>query len=86
MEEKRHVSKMQSVFDLSDCVDSSIPGGSMGRVMFLYDEKKNLREFTILSRGTPEEIQINIKTWLENNIDVRNPIWGTESTASDIVV
>jgi hypothetical protein len=86
MEKKRHVSKLQTVFDLSGCGDSSLPGGSFGRVMFVYDEKKNLKEFTILNRRIPEEIQSSIKSWLNKNIDVCNPIWGSESIESDIVV
>jgi hypothetical protein len=86
MEEKRHVSKLQSVFDLSDCGDLSLPAGSLGRIMFVYDEKKNLREFTILSKEIPEEIRRNIKSWLEKNIDVCNPVWCSDSADSDIVV
>jgi hypothetical protein len=85
LEKKRHVSKLQTVFDLSDCGDSSLPGGSFGRVMFVYDEKENLREFTILNREIPEEIRGRIKLWLDKNIDVCNPIWGSESNDTDLI-
>ncbi len=86
MEKKRHVSKLQTVFDLSDCGDTSLPGVFFGRVMFVYDEKENLREFTILNREIPEEIRNSIKLWLDENIDVCNPIWGSESNDTDLFI
>jgi hypothetical protein len=86
LEKKRHVSKLQTVFDLSDCGDTSLPGGFFGRVMFAYDEKENLREFTILNREIPEEIRNSIKLWLDENIDVCNPIWGSDSNDTDLFI
>ena len=86
MDKKRHISKLQSVFDLSDCRGLTLPGGSIGRVLFVYDEEKNLREFTILNRDMPEKMQNSVKLWLEKNIDVCKPIWGYDLTESDIVV
>ena len=85
MEKKRHVSKLQSVFDLSDCGDTSLPGGAIGRVMFVYDEKEDLKEFTLLAREIPEEIRNRITSWLEENIDISNPIWSSDSTKTDLV-
>ena len=85
MEKKRHVNKLLSVFDLSDCGDLSLPGGALSRVMFAYDERENLREFTILTREIPEEIRSKITSWLEENIDVCNAIWSPDSTETDIV-
>lgn len=76
MERKRHVSKLQLVFDLPDCEDTGLPKGASGRVMFIYDEKENLKEFTILTREIPEKIKNRIKSWLEDNIDISNPNLG----------
>ncbi len=70
MEKKRYVSKLQSVFDLADCGDLSLPRGVFGRVMFKYDEKEDLKEFTILTRDIPEDIQAKIKSLLKENIDI----------------
>ncbi|MBW1717138.1 MAG: hypothetical protein JRI94_09135 [Deltaproteobacteria bacterium] len=85
MEKKRHVNKLLSVFDLSDCGDLSLPGGALSRVMFAYDEKEDSREFTILTREIPEEIRSKITSWLEENIDVCNANWSSDSTETDIV-
>jgi hypothetical protein len=70
MEKERHVNKLLSVFDLSDCRDLSLPKGTLGRVMFAYDEGEDLREFKILTQEIPEEIRNRIILWLEENIDV----------------
>ncbi len=86
MEKKRHISKLQSVFDLSHCGGTSIPGNALGRVMFVYDEKENLREFTILNREIPEKIRNRIVSWLEENIDVCNDVWGADSNDTDFFV
>ena len=85
MEKKRHVNKLLSVFDLSDCRDLNLPGGALGRVMFSYDEKEDSRKFTILTREIPEEIRSKITSWLEKNVDVCNAIWSSDSTETDIV-
>ena len=84
MEKKRHVNKLLSVFDLSDCGDLNLPGGALSRVMFAYDEREDLREFTILTREIPEEIRSRITSWLEENIDVCNAIWSSDSTETQI--
>jgi hypothetical protein len=84
MEKKRHVSKLQSVFDLSNCGAPSLPAGALGRVMFVYDEKEDLRKFTVLTRGIPEEARLRITSWLEENIDVCNDAWGSDSNEKDI--
>lgn len=72
MEKKRHVNKLLSVFDLSDCRDPSPPAGVLGRVMFAYDERENLREFKILAGEIPDEIRRKITSWLEENIHICN--------------
>jgi len=72
MEEKRHVNKLLSVFDLSDCGNPGLPEGTLGRVMFSYDQRKGLKEFKILTREIPEQIRTGIILWLENNVDVCN--------------
>ena len=74
MEKKRHVNKLLSVFDLSDCRNPSPPAGVLGRVMFSYDERENLREFKILAGEISDEIRSRITSWLEENIDVCNNI------------
>ena len=85
MEKKRYVSKLQSIFDLSDCGDTSLPGGAIGRVMFVYDEKKDLKEFTLLTREIPDEIRNRITSWLKENVDISNPIWDSDTAKTDII-
>ena len=86
MEEKRHVSKMQSVFDLSHCGVPNITDGTSGRVMFIYDEKENLKEFILLNGGIPENVRNEIISWLEENIDVGNDVWNKNLNDSDLFV
>lgn len=86
MEKKRHVSKLQSVFDLSHCGVPCLPDGALGRVMFVYDEKEDLKKFTVLNRGMPEEVRNRITSWLEENIDVTNDDWGSDLNDADLFV
>ena len=86
MEKKRHVSKLQSVFDLSHCRTPSLPDGALGRVIFVYDEKQNLKKFTVLTRGMPEEVRSRITSWLEENIDVSDDVWGSDLNDSELFV
>ncbi|MDY6879947.1 MAG: hypothetical protein V2J25_15350 [Desulfatiglans sp.] len=76
MEEKRHISKLQTVFDLSECGDLSVPENTLGRVLFVYDEQRDIREFKILNREMPIEMQSHIKLWLEENMDACKTMLG----------
>lgn len=67
MDKRRHIIKLQTVFDLEDYSDLRF-----GRVMFNYDEKEDLREFTILSKGIPEEIRTKIKEYLDEHCDIHS--------------
>lgn len=48
MVNKRHVKRLMSVFDLSDCESLKFPKGASSRVMLLYDEEENRKEFARL--------------------------------------
>ena len=70
MEAKRHIKKLMSVFDLTDCEGLEFPEGASGRVMLLYDEEENKKEFTLLNRTIPNKARKEITSWLENHLDV----------------
>jgi hypothetical protein len=54
--------------------------------MFVYDEKEDLKKFTVLNRGMPEEVRNRITSWLEENIDVTNDDWGSDLNDADLFV
>ena len=53
--------------------------------MFVYDEKKDLKEFTLLTREIPDEIRNRITSWLKENVDISNPIWDSDTAKTDII-
>ena len=71
---KRHAVRVLSIFDLADCEDLKLPQGMSSRVMFVYDEKENLKGFKILNTAMPRAIHRRITLWLEKNIDVRDSL------------
>ena len=70
MENKRLVYNLMSVFDLSDYEGLGKPENTYGRVMLIYDKEKNVKEFKLLKGGIPAEMQRNIISWLEKNIEI----------------
>ena len=70
METKRHVKRLMSVFDLSDCEGLEFPKSAPGRVMLLYDEEENRKEFKLLNNTIPEKMRGRITSWLEDHFDV----------------
>jgi hypothetical protein len=75
---KRHVIRALSIFDLADCEDLRLPQGMSSRVMFVYDEKENLKGFTLLNTRIPRKMHRRITSWLEKNVDVRDSLCGFE--------
>ena len=68
MTAERHVDGLVSVFNLRIGQALGLPQRLSTRVMYTYDRQENRRNFTILSRDIPEEMNIKLKSWLEKNI------------------
>ncbi len=72
MDKKRLVHQLSSVFELSDCENLNMTRDGIGRVMFRYDEKENIKEFRLLNDDIPDDVRERIISWLDQNIDVDN--------------
>ena len=75
MDKKRLVHQMSSIFELSDCENLDVKRDIMSRVMFLYDEKQNIKEFRLLNENIPDDLRDKIISWLDQNIDVDNRLF-----------
>jgi hypothetical protein len=72
LEEDRHIEKLVSVFDLALVAKMGLQENTPIRVMLIYDQKNNKKEFTLLNkRITPDQNQ-TILAWLEENIDIKD--------------
>ena len=68
MTAERYVDGLVSVFNLRIGQALGLPQRLSTRVMYTYDRQENRRNFTILSRDIPEEMNAKLKSWLEKNI------------------
>jgi hypothetical protein len=75
MEKKRLIHQMSTVFELSDCENLDVKRDVMGRVMFRYDEKQNIKEFRLLNENIPDDLRDRIISWLNQNIDVDSSLF-----------
>ena len=69
MNNSRHVKKLLSVFDLPDYGPPGLPERPSIRIMFLYDEEANIKEFKILKKNITADEDSRIRTWLRENVD-----------------
>ena len=79
MEKKREVVRSLSVFNLNAEKTPYLPENTSARIMFVYDKPKNIREYKILDSGMNEEMGCQIRSWLEENIEVDDMIHGLNS-------
>ncbi|MBN1105211.1 MAG: hypothetical protein JXL84_17490 [Deltaproteobacteria bacterium] len=83
MEKRRHVEKALSIFQLTIrdalCLHETVKTG----IMMLYDRASNHREFTVLNRSIPSELSGRIVSWLEQQTDVDDILWGLKSNKMD---
>jgi hypothetical protein len=80
MENRREVVRSLSVFNLDANKTPNLPENTSARIMFLYDKLKNIREYKILNSGMTEEMGRQIRSWLEDNIEIDDVIHGLYSS------
>ena len=83
MERERSVEKLLSVFDLAIGRAQGLTESLNTRVMFEYDRKLNKREFRLLDHGISEVLGQQIRSWLEENVDLCDMVSGLSSNEMD---
>ena len=79
MENRREVVRSLSVFNLDANKTPYLPENTSVRIMFIYDKLNNIREYKILNSGMTEEMGHQIRSWLEDNIEIDDVIHGLNS-------
>ncbi|MGD8228260.1 MAG: hypothetical protein PVH82_09920 [Desulfobacteraceae bacterium] len=79
MNNKRHVDKLLSVFDLTIGEALSLTETISIRVMFIYDREEKIRKFVILNDKIRKQTSDKLALWLEENVDVYHVAHGLES-------
>lgn len=74
MENRRHVERILTVFDIANCGALDAAGVGSTRVMLFYEEKENRKHFTILDRSIPENLRAAAASWLEQNFDLNSAL------------
>jgi hypothetical protein len=80
---RRQVESAMCIFDLTIGKVISLPESIRAKVMMLYTRKDNQREFRVLDLSFPDELDQQIISWLEENTDADDIIWGLESNRMD---
>lgn len=70
MEKERLIHNMLSVLDLKIIDGSNLEELASARMVFIFDHRKYVREFSIVDSKMPHEFQDKLRTWLERNIDL----------------
>lgn len=70
MEKERLTHNMISVLDLKIIDSSDLEELASARIVFVFDHRKNVRQFSIVDSKMPHEFQDKLRTWLEKNIDL----------------
>ena len=83
MERERSVDKLLSVFDLTIGKAQGLSERLNTRVIFEYDRESNKREFRLLDRNISEALGQQIKSWLEENVDLCYMVSGLRSNEMD---
>ena len=83
MERERSVDKLISVFDLTIGRAQGLSESLNTRVIFEYDRKSNKREFRLLDRNISEALGQQIRSWLEDHVDLCYMISGLRSNKMD---
>jgi hypothetical protein len=69
MGSERTIHTLLSVFDLKIIDGSNLEELASARIVFIFDQNKSLREFSIVDSKMPHEFQNKLRTWLEKNVD-----------------
>ena len=69
MGKKRTIHALLSVFDLKIIDCSNLEELASARIVFLFDQDRNLKEFSMVDSKMPHEFQDRLRTWLEKNMD-----------------
>ena len=69
MGSERTINTLLSVFDLRIIDGANLEELASARIVFIFDQGKNLREFSIVDSKMPHEFQDKLRTWLEKNMD-----------------
>ena len=80
MEKRREVVRSLSVFNLNAKKSPNLPENTSARIMFLYDKQNNIREYKILDSAMTEEKGRQIRSWLEDHIEIDDVIHGLDSS------
>jgi hypothetical protein len=79
MAEERYVDKLMSVFSFTAGEALGLPEDVSTQVMFVYNRKANIKEFSLIDEEIPEDMNRRITSWLEKNMDVGDVLHGTKS-------
>jgi hypothetical protein len=80
MEKRREVVRSLSIFNLNANKIPHLPENTSARIMFVYDKLNNIREYKILDSAMTEETGRQIRSWLEDNIEIDDVIHGLNSS------
>jgi hypothetical protein len=67
-ERDRHIDTLMSIFDLKIQSALNLEKRVSTRVRFLYDKKRNIKQFKVLNYNMPNDINSRILAWLDDNI------------------
>ena len=83
LERERSVDKLLSVFDLTIGKAQGLSERLNTRVIFEYDRESNKREFRLLDRNISEALGQQIRSWLEQHVDLCHMVSGLRSNRMD---
>jgi len=83
MGSRRQVESAMCIFDLTIGKVISLPRSIRAKVMMLYCREDNRRQFNVLDSSLPAGIDRQVISWLEQNTDADDIIWGLKSNRMD---
>ena len=86
MENKRMVQKHLRIFDILNYRSFELQEMKSIRIMHEYDGTKNKQEFTVLNGDIPVDSARKIITWLEQNMEKEDLIYGLDSNEIDFAI
>jgi hypothetical protein len=82
MDYHRQVKKAMSVFDVTIGKALNLEECLCTRVLLIYDEQNNKREFKVLDPMMTRDLSSRIETWLANNVHIPTFIAGLKADES----
>lgn len=70
MGSERTTHTLLSVFDLKILDGSTLEALASERIVFIFDQNKRVREFSVVDSKMPHEFQDRLRTWLEKKMDL----------------